>query len=350
MKKIISLLMTLVLFIGAGFCVTAEETSVDIKDEAYIYELKMREEYKNKSYYCTIIDNVVYRKDEKSYSVVDFLGFDEDGNDVKKVVVKDKIDSLPVKGVECYEYIAYEALGTQNDSIKEIVLPDTIEYIGDYAFWRHYRAKVTHIPNKLTTIGSYSCLANKRKKLVLPDTVTYIGDDAFRFEHSLEKITFPKKIKDIPDGVLSYCSSLKKVTFKGKVKTIGIGAFLECKNLKSITIPKTVEKIGESAFDGCKSLKKITIPKNVKKIERSAFNGCKKLSKVVFKGYKCPEIDPGTGKISTFYSTFGKTKKGIRFQVRTRAIAKQLKAELKNTGVKKAKIYVGDKLIYKNVK
>ena len=346
MKKIISLLMTLVLFIGAGFCVTAEETSVDIKDEAYIYELKMREEYKNESY-ITIIDNVVYIKNEKSYSVVDFLGVDEDGNDVKKVVVKDKIDSLPVKGVECYEYIAYEALGTQNDSIKEIVLPDTIEYIGDYAFWRHYRAKVTHIPNKLTTIGSYSCLANKRKKLVLPDTVTYIGDFAFIFEHSLEKITFPKKIKDIPDGVLSYCSSLKKVTFKGKVKTIGIGAFLECKNLKSITIPKTVEKIGESAFDGCKSLKKITIPKNVKKIEQSAFNGCKKLSKVVFKGYKCPEIDPGN---TTFYSTFGKTKKGIRFQVRTRAIAKQLKAELKNTGVKKAKIYVGDKLIYKNVK
>ena len=336
----------MILMLSCGVCALASDSSQD-----YENELNLRKDYENTPGNPSkvnpfrdslkVVGNVVYMKYEKFYAVVDFLGVDEDGNYVEKIVVPKKIDSLPVKWVIYLDHYYFEEHGFSNDSIKEIVLPDTIEYIGDYAFWRHTKARVTHIPNKINTIGSYSYLARNRKKIVLPATATEIAKDAFAESETLEKITFPKKVTTIPSGVLSYCKSLKKVTFKGKIKKIGTMAFDYCTNLQSITIPKTVKKIGKAAFKDCKNLKKITIPKNVEKINSVTFGGCKELSKVVFKGYECPKIDT--------FKPFKNTKKGIRFQVRTRAIAKELKAELKNSGVRKAKIYVGDKLIYKNI-
>ena len=134
------------------------------------------------------------------------------------------------------------------------------------------------------------------------------------------------------------------------MKKIGRWAFAYCVNLESINLPKTIKKIGAGTFQNCESLKKIVIPKNVEEIGKAAFKECINLSKVVFKGTKCPEIDPGYNGTHTFYCTFKNTQEGLRFEVKTKTIAKELKAELKNSGVRKAKIYVGDKLIYKNVK
>ena len=43
---------------------------------------------------------------------------------------------------------------------------------------------------------------------------------------------------------------------------------------------------------------------------------------------------------------FHRTKRGIKFYVKNETVAKQLKRNLKNTGVVNAKIYVDEKLIY----
>ena len=253
MKKIISLLLVMILMLSCGVCALASDSSQD-----YENELNLRKDYENTPGNPSkvnpfrdslkVVGNVVYMKYENFYAVADFLGIDEDGNYVEKIVVPKKIDSLPVKWVIYLDHYYFEELGFSNDSIKEIVLPDTIEYIGDYAFYRHTKAKITHIPKNLKSIGSYSCLARNRKKIVLPATATEFAKDALADSKTLKEVVFPKTMITIPSGVLWKCESLKKVTFKGKIKKIGAWAFSYCTNLESITIPKSVKIIGFEAF------------------------------------------------------------------------------------------------------
>ena len=305
MKKIISLLLVLILMLSCGVCALASE------EKPYERPYLEKDGFK-------IVNNVVYEKSGKSYKVIDFFATEEAAKTSTKIVIVSKIDSLPVTSIECYDTKNEFTRDIPNTTVKEIVLPDTIKRIGGETFCGFEAVEKLNIPKSLKYIGSEAFYNVKSlKKLKLPDTVTYIGSRAFIGMVSLEKFTFPSKIKDIPYGVLQGCKNLSNVKFKGKVKSIGSMAFWFCINLKSITIPKTVKEIGEEAFAHCK-----------------------KLSKVVLKCYKAPELQS---------NAFYRTKKGIRFQVRTRAIAKQFKKQLKEKGTNKAKIYVGKKLIYKNI-
>ena len=306
MKKIISLLLVMILMLSCGICALASE------EKPYERPYLEKDGFK-------IVNNVVYEKSGKSYKVIDFFATEEAAKTSTKIVIVSKIDSLPVTSIECYD--TQEDWFTReipNTTVKEIVLPDTIKKIGENSFFGFTAVKKLNIPKSLKYIGSEAFYNVKSlKKLKLPDTVTYIGERAFFGMESLEKFVFPPKVKNVPDQAFATCYNLKKVKISAKATEIGWRAFDECKNLESITIPKSVKKIYEDTF-----------------------NSCKKLAKVVIKCYKAPEVQS---------RAFHITKKGIRFQVRTRAIAKQFKKQLKEKGTNKAKIYVGKKLIYKNI-
>ena len=147
---------------------------------------------------------------------------------------------------------------------------------------------------------------------------------------------------------------LKTVKIKSqKLKAIGDVAFNACLSLKKINLPSKVKTIGEGAFWGCKSLKKITLPKNLKSIGFSAFADCKKLSKVIINNKKkAPKIlkDSYNSETGVYKKAFKNTKKGIKFYVKNKKVAKSLKKQLKGSGVRNAKILIGKKVVYKNVK
>ena len=266
-----------------------------------------------------IVNNVVYEKSGKSYKVIDFFATEEAAKTSTKIVIVSKIDSLPVTSIECYDTQEdWFTRNIPNTTVKEIVLPDTIKGIGEGTFYGFEAVEKLNIPKSLKYIGRAAFYNVKSlKKLKLPDTVTYIGERAFFRMESLEKFVFPPKVKNVPDQAFTFCYNLKKVKISAKATEIGWEAFSLCESLESITIPKSVKNIYEDAF-----------------------HSCKKLAKVVIKCYKAPEVQS---------RAFHITKKGIRFQVRTRAIAKQFKKQLKEKGTNKAKIYVGKKLIYKNI-
>ena len=195
-----------------------------------------------------------------------------------------------------------------------------------------------------------------------PDTLKYIGDYTF-YESKLTKVTFPNSVKDIKDSAFSG-SEIKTINFGKNLSCIGMSAFRNCKNLKSVTTPKKLKKIDYYAFEKCNSLKKVKILSNniliqdeafagcrklktvkissAKKIETEAFSGCKMLSKVTINNKrKAPKI---------VYNAFKNTKKGIKFYVKNKRVAKSLKKQLKGSGVRNAKILIGKKVVYKNVK
>ena len=197
---------------------------------------------------------------------------------------------------------------------------------------------------------------------------------------NLKTINIPKDAQLKSIGYFKNCPKLKSVYIPASVKSIG---FKNCPNLKmtvskdnpkykmrntrylcskngkkayeyfgkqkSVTIPKGITALYGTYSDN-KYIKKVTIPSSVKTIKGYTFSNCKGLSKVIIKNEKkAPKISKKT-RYNITDKVFENTKKGIKFYVKNKKVAKSLKKQLKGSGVKKAKILVGKKVVYKNVK
>ena len=110
--------------------------------------------------------------------------------------------------------------------------------------------------------------------LVIPDSVTSIGDFAFSNCSGLTSVTIPDSVTSIGSSAFSGCGGLTSVTIGNGVTSIGDWAFCGCSGLTSITIPDNVTSIERYAFSGCSGLTSVTIGNGVTSIGDWAFSGC----------------------------------------------------------------------------
>ena len=156
--------------------------------------------------------------------------------------------------------------------LSEIILPDNLKAINDYAF-------------AITTYNSYPNLT----ELIIPDNVNKIGEYAF-LECKLQYIKLPENLQEIKSYTFSYCSDLNSIEIGSKLKEIGDHAFQVCHNLKTITLPDGLEILGYRCFYSC-GLTEIKIPDSVITFKgednndsnepRDTFNSCSSLKSVI---------------------------------------------------------------------
>ncbi|MBR6715443.1 MAG: leucine-rich repeat protein [Prevotella sp.] len=162
-----------------------------------------------------------------------------------------------------------------NNSLKQVLLPNTIRKIEAWAFSRCKNIQTILLPNSLKEIGSYAFYnCSNLTSMIIPDSVNNIGNDAFSGCLSLSSVTIPNSVTEIGRGVFCYCTGLTSITIPNSVTNIGNSAFRGCWKLSSVTIPNSVTTIGERTFEDCTKLTSVTIPNSVKTIGDSAFYGC----------------------------------------------------------------------------
>lgn len=162
-----------------------------------------------------------------------------------------------------------------------IVVPDGIKAIGEYAFAHYTNLKEIHLPDSIMAIENNAFLnCENLEEIHLPDSITRIGRMAFIDCYNLKEVSFPNSITEIRDNTFSGCANLKKVTIPNSVIKIGKGAFSYCKSLEEINLSNAVTEIGKGAFYNCASLKKIVIPNSVTKIGESVFSSCESLKEI----------------------------------------------------------------------
>lgn len=117
--------------------------------------------------------------------------------------------------------------------------------------------------------------------LVIPETVSLIGDYAFYDVSGLKSVMIGDSVQTIGNEAFIGCKELKSIEMGMSVRTIGKRCFGGCSSLTNIHIPNSVVEIGEYAFLGCEGLTSIIIPNSITNISRSTFANSSALSSVV---------------------------------------------------------------------
>ena len=171
-----------------------------------------------------------------------------------------------------------------NDSFSTTVLPDgTIQL--DAINFNFNGAFV--VPSSLngrivSKIGS-NVFKNRNQitKIILPDTINSIGDSAFENCSSLQSVTWSPNLVTIGASAFKGCTNLDEVILPNTVTNIDSYAFEGCTNLESVTLSNSLYAIGVGAFKGCSSLEEIEIPASVQHIDSNAFENCTNLTSVI---------------------------------------------------------------------
>ena len=122
------------------------------------------------------------------------------------------------------------------------------------------------------------------KKIIVPDSVKYIRNWAFYNCINLTSINIPDSIESIEDHAFAYCESLTLINIPDLVESIGHHAFSDCRNWISLVISDSVKSIGAYAFINCKNLTSITISDSIEYVGQNIFYNCKNLKSIIFKG------------------------------------------------------------------
>ncbi len=182
-----------------------------------------------------------------------------DGDNVTWTLYED--GELVISGSgEMYNYSSTEKAPWYSNrlSFTSVVIKDSINNIGEFAF--------------------YDC--SNLINISIPITVTNIGKGAFYSCKNLTTIEIPNNVSKIGSSAFAYCKKLSEINIPANVTSIDSETFYQCENLKEINIP-SVAKIGFHAFGYCYSLTSIKIPNSLTSLDISAFKQCLNLENIL---------------------------------------------------------------------
>ncbi len=183
------------------------------------------------------------------------------------------------------------------DSIKRVILPNTVREINGDAFSECGNLTTVVISSSVTRIDSSAFIGCTSLTSIDVDgeNMNYASQDGILYNKKKTEfihiprgisgaVVIPSSMPSIDDFAFYGCSSLTSIEIPSSVTSIGYRAFSNCSSLTSIEIPSSVTSIGSYAFEDCISLTSIVIPASVTSIGDSAFIGCSSLTSVVILG------------------------------------------------------------------
>ena len=205
---------------------------------------------------------------QTDYGVViqDYTGSD------KCTEIPEEINGMPVVGIRLLDN------ADRHFAIQE---ENGVKYCGNWVLGVAYNLREKVYLKEGTRGIAYRAFAELHDRsakditihaMVMPDSVEYIGESAFYDCYNLTEITLSKNLKFIGEMAFNFCNSLENITLPNSLTIISAGAFSDCP-LTSITLPDSLTFIGDGAFYNC-SLTSVTLPKGITQVYSNTFFNC----------------------------------------------------------------------------
>lgn len=252
----------------------------------------------DESGYCDLTGNVVWHYNESNYTLTisgngamedyyyreyDYSGAPWSWFDIRIVVIKNGVTHIGARAFfDC-------------KSLTSVTIPESVTSIAEDAFYGCFNISSVYITdlakwcNIEFELPSSNPVSNAQhlyvnsieiKDLVIPNSVTTINDYAFNSFGGLTSVTISNNVIDIGNSAFRQCDGIVSVILGDGVTNIGECAFFYCHALASVTFGKNISSIGEAAFMGCTELTSIKIPSSVTSIRERAFMECTGLTSV----------------------------------------------------------------------
>ena len=200
-------------------------------------------------------------------------------------------------------------------SVMNFLLPESLTFIGGYAFANMGSLENCIVPNNVTTLGegafkNDSLLAS----VVLSNRLPILNKELFSNCVVLDNLSIPASVTEIKNNAFTNCTSMKNLRIENgtEVMTVGRGLngvtsmFRDCpieklhlgrwltydvnssvcapfqgqKDLTELTLGETVGTIGKYLFENCSALPEVVIPNGVESIGEESFYNCQSLSRL----------------------------------------------------------------------
>jgi len=205
-----------------------------------------------------------------------------------------------------------------NAKLRELVLPDSVQSIGNGAFSGCTQLEQVSLPTSLKTIDTDAfrqagltslsinspCLAvgasaflgcEQLRTVDFKGATVTLGNKAFANCNALEELAgtenvtvpklgiFPDPFYQTQNALITCLSSLVAINAEEIESTVAVPegirfiapeVFRGCNIIKSITLPSTLREIGDYAFANCTRLREIEIPNRLEKLGVGVFSGC----------------------------------------------------------------------------
>ncbi len=166
----------------------------------------------------------------------------------------------------------------------EVVIPDSVVEIGDYAFYGSGVTTMT-VGKAVEMVGCVALngVTSLTWNAVNCETMGIVYVDYFdtgNYRHQmipLTQVTIGDGVERIPNH-FAYMAQITSLELPQSVKVIGSHAFYDCDLMTNIQLPSSITTISDEAFNNCDGLSELIIPGSVKTIGYGAFSGCSGLS------------------------------------------------------------------------
>lgn len=183
-------------------------------------------------------------------------------------------------------------------TLRNIILPDTIDKIGHHAF--------------------YAC--SSLENIIIPDTVTDIGISCFCGNSSLVYAELSENISSLPESCFRSCTSLKSIIIPDNITNIGDFCFSGCISLSTVSIGINTKKLGDCSFYMCNSLNGLYVPPSVNDMGTCSVgyvptsNGAEKLDNFILLGNKKSTAEKYAHENSIIFDTADNSVHAIAIQ------------------------------------
>ena len=143
---------------------------------------------------------------------------------------------------------------------EKVTVPDGVRVVS--AFCDNFFAKEIIFPESVEEIGEFAFINSSVSKITTGESIKKIGRSAFDSCPDLEGISFSESLEEIGNYAFANCTGLTEFTVNKNVKKVGDGAFSRCSKLEKLTFLSDKTEAGEKICENCSASLKIQCPKN----------------------------------------------------------------------------------------